>query len=290
MKRELDHLVLPVESLEQARRRLSALGFTVAANASHPFGTRNACVFLEDGHYLEPLAIGDTHVYAAQSKTGNTFVYRDDLFRKRRGQEGFSGIIAKAFDAEADHRSFVETNISGGAPLSFSRPVTLPDGQISEASFRLAFAGGDEASDVFFATCQRLSELSVARSDLTRHGNGVIGIREVVLSAERPLDFAPVVERVFGISGKVGGAGDVSFKTGAVVLRIVAPSLAQQMFGSAQQKNTTRLCGEAIILSVSDLAVTEALLAANGVAHMRNGARLLVQRAPGQGAILAFEE
>ena len=40
--RPLDHLVLPVDTLTQARRRLSNLGFTVADDARHPFGTENA--------------------------------------------------------------------------------------------------------------------------------------------------------------------------------------------------------------------------------------------------------
>jgi hypothetical protein len=29
----------------------------VAADARHPFGTENACVFFADGTYLEPLAL-----------------------------------------------------------------------------------------------------------------------------------------------------------------------------------------------------------------------------------------
>ncbi|NKC02735.1 VOC family protein [Ochrobactrum haematophilum] len=44
--RSVDHLVLPVEQLDEARARLSLLGFTVAPNAQHPFGTANVCSFL----------------------------------------------------------------------------------------------------------------------------------------------------------------------------------------------------------------------------------------------------
>ena len=57
--RPLDHLVIPVTDLKAARSRLTRLGFTVAAEARHPFGTENACVFLADKTYLEPLAVGD---------------------------------------------------------------------------------------------------------------------------------------------------------------------------------------------------------------------------------------
>ena len=53
----IDHLVLPVRDLDLARARYEALGFRVAAEARHPFGTENACIFLQDGTYLEPLAL-----------------------------------------------------------------------------------------------------------------------------------------------------------------------------------------------------------------------------------------
>jgi len=55
--RNVDHLVLPVSDLGTSRERMTALGFTVAPEAVHPFGTENACVFFADGTYLEPLAI-----------------------------------------------------------------------------------------------------------------------------------------------------------------------------------------------------------------------------------------
>ncbi|SPZ34390.1 putative lactoylglutathione lyase [Agrobacterium tumefaciens] len=41
----VDHLVLPVEVIGVAVKRLVSLGFTVAPEALHPFGTQNACVF-----------------------------------------------------------------------------------------------------------------------------------------------------------------------------------------------------------------------------------------------------
>lgn len=56
---QIGHLVLQVPDLGTAPAWLAALGFTVAADAHNPFGTSNFCVFLPDGSYLEPLAIGD---------------------------------------------------------------------------------------------------------------------------------------------------------------------------------------------------------------------------------------
>ena len=59
LHKPLDHVVLPVADLGVARARLTALGFTVAPDGLHPFGTANCCVYLADGTFLEPLAVGD---------------------------------------------------------------------------------------------------------------------------------------------------------------------------------------------------------------------------------------
>ncbi|MGG2477759.1 VOC family protein, partial [Rhizobium sp. BR5] len=45
-----------------------------------------------------------------------------------------------------------------------------------------------------------------------------------------------------------------------------------------------------VVFSSHDLAVTEAVLAANGVFCAKAGAGLVVPAAPGQGVAFAFEE
>jgi len=54
-----------------ARARLTSLGFVVAPTGIHPFGTENCCVFLADGTYLEPLAIGNEQAAIDATAAGN---------------------------------------------------------------------------------------------------------------------------------------------------------------------------------------------------------------------------
>ena len=91
--RPLDHVVLPVADLGVARARLSALGFTVAPDGVHPFGTANCCVYLQDGTFLEPLAIGDAEQAAASARGGNVFTARDAAYRRAVGNDGFSALV-----------------------------------------------------------------------------------------------------------------------------------------------------------------------------------------------------
>ncbi len=155
--RAVDHLVLPTAGLDVARQRLSLLGFTVAPVGIHPFGTANCCVFLADGAYLEPLAVADASAAEIAIADGNVFVARDALFRQVAGDEGLSAIVLTTTDAAADHARFVETGISAGKMLDFSRAFVDPAGNSAVASFRLAFAAEASSPAAFAFACQRIN-------------------------------------------------------------------------------------------------------------------------------------
>ena len=192
MRRPLDHLVLPVVDLMTARLRLSALGFSVAPDARHPFGTENACVYFTDSTYLEPLGIANRAIYDAQVKTGGEFVRRDAAYRFRVGENGLSGIVFKSEDAGSDHAAFKADGIVAGALFSFSRPFKKDDGSESTAGFRLAFAADLRSPDIFFFTCERLQALNPPDA-LLAHANGVTGIAGVLVGEEHPMDFEAIL-------------------------------------------------------------------------------------------------
>lgn len=287
--RPLDHLVLPVTDLATARARLTRLGFTVAADAHHPFGTENACVFLADKTYLEPLAVGDSEAVAAAMRAGNQFVARDHAFRFRNGQEGLSAIVMGTPDADADHARFRAAGLSAGDQLSFSRVMKFPDGTEIEPSFKLSFAADPRAPDFFAFTCQRVNMPPADRSALERHDNGVTGIARIVLSEQEPGAFASYLRAV--TSGDAGDAatGRMTVAAANAVIDVIDPATLQNEFGVPRSAERG-LRGEAIVFRVEDLAATDRLLAANGIRHMRSGGMILVPREPGQGTLFAFSE
>src|SRR5690606_34239862 len=166
--RRLDHLVLPVAGLDAARTRLERLGFTVAPQGTHPFGTINACVYFADGTFIEPLAVGDAEIVKAALAAGNSFVLGDARFRAAVGEEGLSGLVLATGAADADHVAFVEKGISGGPMVEFSRPSLDKDGKADIASFRLAFAAPSGGADAFFFNCERRKVPAIDRSALER--------------------------------------------------------------------------------------------------------------------------
>jgi hypothetical protein len=288
MARPLDHLVMPVPSLAVARQRLSALGFTVAPDARHPFGTENACVFLSDGLYLEPLAIGDRASAERTAAEGNVFTGRDLVFRAACGDDGFSGLVVASARADADHARFSATGLSGGPILEFSRAALTADGQEVIARFRLAFAETGSPS-FFLFSCERLNQLPADRAHLERHQNGVLGLRCVWLAADDPIAALPVLETVLETKAVADTSGHVFKAENGRVVLASRQGLANEL-GIDLPRSASGLCGEALVFATADLAVTADCLAANDVAFKKRGARIVVAAAPGQGAAFVFEE
>jgi hypothetical protein len=289
----IDHLVLPTASLDVARRRLGRLGFTVAADAAHPFGTGNACVFMRDGVYLEPLSIMDSAVYESAIAAGNVFVDQDRDARAIMGDEGFSALALATDDARADHARYSKAGLSGGDMLEFSRLAKLPDGSEKLARFHLAFAGRGEGDSFGVFTCQRLDPLPADRAALERHENGVFGLAEVVLVAENAL--ASYAERLPAAldAGLDSALSHSAFSASNALVKVLDAGAFVAEFAMGPGLQTTSvpgLTGAAIVFRVPDLTVTRAVLAANDVAFVNKGGRIVVAPVPGQGAVFAFEE
>jgi hypothetical protein len=287
--RLIDHLVLPVADLVRARTRLSSLGFTVAPDALHPFGTANACIFLSDGTYLEPLAIANRRNASFAAKRGNAFTERDIAFRKTRNREGLSALVANTDNARSDHDRFKQSGFSAGDILEFARTMTLPDGSETEASFRLAFAGDHSAPDLFLFCCERINPFPSDRGELELHANTVTGLSEIILTSPIPTESTALLETVLETRAEDNGPGLQLTAENARIRVLPEEDLAGE-FALAADPRINSLTGRAIIFKTADLAVTEITLAANDVAFIRREGRVLVSAAPGQGVLFGFEE
>lgn len=280
--RPIDHCVLPTADLDIARERLTELGFTVARDGLHPFGTRNCCVYLADGTFLEPLAIANRARTQTAASEGNVFVTRDGAFRSRLGDEGFSALVFGTSDADEDHRDFVRAGVSAGRMLSFSRPFVDAAGHEDLASFKLAFAADPRAPDAFFFACERVNAPAVDRSALQRHQNAATRVKAIVLAAGEPAEFAAFLEQVVRALAVVEGDGlALAAANGEVRVRRAAAMASQPNPG---------LVLTGIVFGVKDLAPLRDILGKNGVEHDLGDAHISVAATAGQGAEFIFEE
>lgn len=277
--RPLDHVVLPTGRLDTARTRLASLGFTVAPEGVHPFGTVNCCVYLADGTFLEPLAVGDMAAADRAVSDDNVFVARDRTFRRAHGDEGFSAVVFGTTDADFDHASFVAADLSAGPRLDFSRPFVDASGRADQASFRLAFAALAETSDgAFFFTCERANAPKVDRSALQAHANGALRIISIEAGAGSLADAGGFLATVAHSSARDTGQGET-----------VVPLANADVIVKARPGQAT-LGLDALVFGVGDLAAARSLLVNNGVEHDLSGQILVIPPAPGQGATFIFEE
>lgn len=270
--RALDHCVLPVADLATARARYGALGFTVAPQGTHPFGTVNACIYLSDDTFLEALAIGDASQVSEAIRADNMFVARDALYRRTVGENGFSALVFKSDDARADDAAFHKAAISAGPLLDFSRDFVDPEGKSGTVSFRLAFAAHPDSEASYFFACQRIDAPPASgRAMLETHANGARGISGVAVVAADPASYEPffcaLTRAPVTRSGDGLASGALRIGMGEGALRLAA-----------------------IRFHVADLAATDRFFRSNDVAFKRGDAHLSVEPAPGQGATFIFEE
>lgn len=287
--RPLDHLVLPTANLQTARARLEALGFIVAPVGVHPFGTENACVYFADNTFLEPLAIGQRETAEAAALSGNQFTARDAAFRFRRGQDGFSAIVMGSTEAKSDHTQFINAGISGGEILDFGRDFETPDGKKARMDFRLSFAADLRSPDFFGFTCERINVPKSNRSKLVAHENGVTAIRSVVLSENNPTDFQYLLQELINEREVEAHSFGMDIKCSNASISVLTPDGFEAMFGYPVERNERGLFGQAIIFAVKDIAALKAHLSKQHIAYEENLGRVIVGKAPGQGAIFVFE-
>jgi len=289
MARPIDHIVLPVDSLKAARTRYEALGFQVRENREHPFGTANCCIFFQNNTYLEPLAVADREKAEAAIVAGNIFVQRQDAYRFRHG-EGFAMLALTSEDADADQAAFAGEGYAAGPVYAFERKASLPDGSETTIGARLASALDHRAPDAMIFTCQHLDSDTLHDPAGCSHANGALGVTGVYMAEANPADFQYYLEATTGQRAIRASSLGIEADTPNGVVAILTPDGINALFGPPDGAATRgpRLC--AFTLAVKDLDNLTKHLDDQGIEHRRQAGRLIVDAAPGQGALIAFEE
>ena len=281
--KSLDHLVLPVSSLETARTRLTALGFTVAPDGHHPFGTSNACVFFNDDTYFEPLAISDLKVYQHEVERGNSFLRRDQLYRKSIGENGFSLIALTSNDANSERERHLELGYDCGPMVSFRRDVEQPDGSNKQISINLFITSTENSPNLALFSCQWLSE-KIIDVALKTHANGVVEISSIAILAD-----AAANDYFSNIAGPFQ-PGSQNIELDNTKLNLMSAAELKQAYDIDIEDNTPCIRAMAVDLVVTDIFYTAVVLRISGITSKQIGKRLVVAPADGQGYTIAFIE
>ena len=278
--RNLDHIVMPVSSLEVARERFELLGFSVAPDGRHSFGTENCCIKFADGTFLEPLAIGHRETVEAHLGKGNNFLRRDAAYRFRHGNEGFWGISLSSNDAAEDRRAFKAAGYTIGKLVQVKR---------KGVHAKLAFALDERAPDFSLFCCQDMVNAPATNSDLVQHKNGGQGITRVIACEQLPEDFQYYLQTVTGQREVRSHSFGMEIKLSNARFSVLNPSGMRAHFG-VETPSARGLRAMAVDIAVKDLETVSGVLQVSGIKSRKIGHRVIVDPAPGQGAIIAFAE
>ena len=279
--RNLDHVVLPVPDLETARARYEALGFTVAPDGRHKFGTENCCVKFANGTFLEPLAIGHRETVEANALKGNNFLSRDAAYRFRNGDNGFSMVVFTGDDARSERKEFRKAGYKPGKLVTVKRPGVHA---------RLAFALDERAPDFSMFLCQDVGTVSKSKPKLLKHENGALRISQVTLYEPVPSDFQYYLQTVSGQRDVRSHSFGMDQALPNGTLATLSADGLSAYYGIEKTPLGRGLRAMAVDIEVENLAAVSKLLKKNKIECSKTGARLVVPPAPGQGMTLAFVE
>jgi len=288
--RLIDHFVLVAGNLSDARKHYRRMGFNVAPDGVHPFGTHNANMYFRDGPMIETLSIENHIKYAEAIEAGNTFVKNDAAFRAARGDDGFSHVVVTSTDADMDHDAFLERGVSGGDIVSFSRQFEQPDGRVETVAAKLAFATHSKARSGFYFTCEDIVVPAIDRSLLLDHENGALGANHVISCSRAPLTYVDFLGGLFEPNEiRVSDRNvDCLFPNGRA--SIVTPEVLARDFGMKHSPAGADLLHGGLVFGVTDLQKTKALFTQNQILFERHNERLVTQLSPEPGPFFVFEQ
>ena len=183
----IDHVLIGVDSLEDARSIYEKLGFTATPRGSHiGWGTANYCIMFEED-YIELLGIVDPSL-----ETNGL-----DTALAERG-EGLLGVALASDDPDACYRSLDEDGLEPSEPLELKRKLELPEGDVLPefTLIRLTSSAGLTAKNLFI--CHHLTPELVRQPEWLTHANGAKYINSVVVVVEDPGALADYYQRLCG--------------------------------------------------------------------------------------------
>ncbi|MBR0718583.1 VOC family protein [Bradyrhizobium liaoningense] len=274
----IDHAVVMVKDLDKAADNYKRLGFTVSPRGTHSahMGSGNYTIMF-DPDYMELLGVLAATEHNAPARA----------FLEKRG-EGIERIAFTAVDSTAGAEEIRAKGFPPVGPVDFERPVTLPDGTISAAKFRVfQWPVAEAPGGVRIFACQHKTRETVWIPELMTHANAAKRLKQVLIASPEPAKDAAHLSRLIDREAKAESDGAVTVPSGGDRADFVFLTLDQlgKRYPGVSLSGLPERGGAALVLVSGDLAATERALGAAGV---RSGSAICVPPAKANGTLLAF--
>jgi hypothetical protein len=274
----IDHAVVVVNDLDKAAENWKRLGFTVSPRGTHSakMGSGNYTIMLEPD-YIELMGVLVETEHNAPTRA----------FLSARG-EGIERVAFTAVDSAAGAEEIRARGYEPVGPVDFERPVTLPDGAVSAARFRIfQWPIAEAPGGLRIFACQHKTRDTVWIPELMQHANGARRLKQVLVASPEPAQDAAHLARMIDREVRPEPDGAVAVPSGS--------DRADFMFLGKQQ--LARRYPEVALAGLPErgaaglVVVTSSLAAAGkvvGSAGTRSGGGICVAPAAANGALLAF--
>jgi hypothetical protein len=274
----VDHAVIMVSNLDGAAANWRRLGFTLSPRGTHSakMGSGNYTIML-DSDYIELLGVLAETEHNAPARA----------FLAKRG-EGIERIAFTAVDSAAGAEEIRARGYAALGPTDFERPVTMPDGSLSAAKFRIFQWPLEEApAGVRIFACQHKTREAVWIPQLMKHANGAQRLRQVLVVSPEPAQDAAHLSRLIDQGVGVQPDGGVAVPSGpdrADFIFITRDDLGRRYPGVSLSGLPER-GGAGLVLATSDVGTAESAVGGIGV---RSGGAVCVPPQDANGTLLVF--
>jgi hypothetical protein len=270
----LDHAVINVlDKLDEAAAQYMRLGFQLSERGHHTLGSSNNLAIFGT-NYLELLG----YLPGRETK-------RADLWAH---PPGLTGLVFKSVDADLVYTTLKDHGVPVMEPVSFSRPVELPDGT-QDARFKVVRVSGDEVQNGRTFFCHHDTPQLVWRPEWQVHANGATEIVEFVIASQDPARTASLYERMFGAPLLQQIAGGFSFSAGPATVYVLEPAAVAERFAGAaltSADGTDRMV--ALVFKVGSLDTPRGVLDAAGIPFKPYANGIIVSHADAANVALGF--
>jgi len=274
----IDHAVVVVKDLDHAAENWRRLGFTVSPRGTHSakMGSGNFTIML-DPDYIELLGVLAETEHNAPTRA----------FLTKRG-EGIERIAFTAVDSAAGAEEIRARGYEPVGPTDFERPVTMPDGSLSAAKFRIfQWPIAEQPGGLRIFACQHKTRETVWIPELMKHANGAKRLEQIfVVSPDCATDAAHLARMIDrDVKAESDGAFAVPSGSDRADFVLLTKDQLGRRYPDVTLTGLPERGGAGLVIATSDLAAAEK---ATGSAGVRSGAAVCVAPAAANGALLAF--
>src|SRR6195952_5966620 len=238
-----------VKDLDKSAENWKRLGFTVSPRGTHSarMGSGNYTIML-DPDYMELLGILVETDHNAPTRA----------FLAKRG-EGIERIAFTAVDSAAGAEEIRAHGYEPVGPVDFERPVTMPDGSLSAAKFRIfQWPIAEAPGGLRIFACQHKTRETVWIPELMKHPNGAERLKQVLVVSPEPAKDAAHLARMIDRDVRAEPDGAVAVPSGSDRADFVflTKELLARRYPGVSLEGLPEHGGAGLVLATSDLAAT----------------------------------